>query len=99
MLRKIARRFLFLFVSIGVASTAAAQSSNATLHGTIVDSGGGELPGVIVKLQAAEDRHRPTAPDAAAAAPIHVLRCASLSDDLHRVVLRGCHAAVLISAA
>ena len=28
-----------------------AQSSNATLHGTIVDPGGGVLPGVTVKLQ------------------------------------------------
>jgi hypothetical protein len=35
-------------VSLGVAS---AQSSNATLHGTITDSGGGVLPGVTVKLK------------------------------------------------
>ena len=34
-------------------SVAAAQSSNATLHGTVSDSGGGVLPGVTVKLRSA----------------------------------------------
>ena len=34
-------------LSLGVAS---GQSSNATLHGTITDQGGGVLPGVTVKL-------------------------------------------------
>ena len=29
-----------------------AQTSNATLHGTVADSGGAVLPGVTVKLQA-----------------------------------------------
>jgi hypothetical protein len=33
------------------AAPAASQSSNGTLHGTITDSGGGVLPGTVVKLQ------------------------------------------------
>ena len=40
----------FLVAALG--GSAIAQSSNATLHGTIVDAGGGVLPGVTVKLQA-----------------------------------------------
>jgi hypothetical protein len=34
-----------------LAPPAFAQGSNATLHGTITDAGGGVLPGVVVKLQ------------------------------------------------
>src|SRR5215213_4455213 len=41
--------FLAVLLATGVA--AAAQSSNATLHGTVSDSGGGVLPGVTVKLR------------------------------------------------
>lgn len=44
-------RLILLLPLLGVIPTAAdAQSSNATLHGTIVDSGGGVLPGVTVKI-------------------------------------------------
>ena len=35
-----------------VPDAAPAQTSNATLHGTVTDAGGGVLPGVTVKLQA-----------------------------------------------
>ena len=41
---------LFVWL-LGIDHTAAiAQTSNATLHGTIVDTGGGVLPGVSVKF-------------------------------------------------
>ena len=43
--------FVAFLISVSVVP-AFAQSSNATLHGTIVDAGGGVLPGVTVKLQA-----------------------------------------------
>ena len=42
----------FLFVLPVLVSSADAQSSNATLSGTITDSSGGVLPGVTVKLLA-----------------------------------------------
>jgi len=46
-------RLTFVAILMGVvAGPAAGQSSNATLHGTIIDTGGGVLPGVTVKLQA-----------------------------------------------
>src|SRR5688500_17778943 len=41
---------LFAVVILVFASGAAAQGSNATLQGTITDTGGGVLPGVAVKL-------------------------------------------------
>jgi hypothetical protein len=44
-------RLLFVvLVTIGIAGPLNAQSSNATLHGTITDPSGGVLPGVTVKL-------------------------------------------------
>ena len=45
------RSMLVGFLSIAFNQSAVAQTSNATLHGTIIDSGGGVLPGVTVKLQ------------------------------------------------
>jgi hypothetical protein len=45
-------RFVFVvFVTAAFAAPVVAQTSNATLHGTIVDAGGGVLPGVTIKLQ------------------------------------------------
>ena len=45
------RLILAAVLLTAVAETALAQSSNGTLHGTVVDQGGGVLPGVSVKLQ------------------------------------------------
>ena len=39
------------FLAAAFAGSAVAQTSNATLTGTIVDTGGGVLPGVTVKLK------------------------------------------------
>ena len=44
-------RFLLVSALVALAPYAYAQTSNATLQGTISDSGGGVLPGVTVKLQ------------------------------------------------
>ena len=45
-------RLIFVsFVLSILAAPTLAQTSNATLHGTIIDAGGGVLPGVTVKLQ------------------------------------------------
>jgi len=50
--RAILLRLALAACLIGLAaSPAASQSSTATLHGTITDSGGGVLPGTVVKLQ------------------------------------------------
>ena len=50
----IQRLATFLVAAVVFSSgAAAAQSSNATLHGTVTDSGGGVLPGVTVKLRSA----------------------------------------------
>ena len=47
------RRSVLLFAFVGCDLPAAeAQTSNATLHGTVADSSGAVLPGVTVKLQA-----------------------------------------------
>jgi Carboxypeptidase regulatory-like domain len=47
------RRSVLLFAFVGCECPAAeAQTSNATLHGTVADSSGAVLPGVTVKLQA-----------------------------------------------
>ena len=47
------RRSVLLFAFVGGDLPAAeAQTSNATLHGTVADSSGAVLPGVTVKLQA-----------------------------------------------
>ena len=47
------RRSVLLFAFVGCDFPAAeAQTSNATLHGTVADSSGAVLPGVTVKLQA-----------------------------------------------
>src|SRR4029453_11510623 len=44
-------RLALLVCLLGIVHTAAiAQTTNATLHGTIVDTGGGVLPGVAVKI-------------------------------------------------
>jgi len=40
-----------LITSLAGAGLASAQTSNATLHGTVTDDSGGVLPGVTVKLQ------------------------------------------------
>src|SRR4029450_1453105 len=46
------RRFLLLLALLGTdAPEGTAQTSNATLHGTVADSSGAVLPGVIVKLE------------------------------------------------
>jgi Carboxypeptidase regulatory-like domain len=44
-------RLMFVgFLAAALAAPAAAQTSNATLQGTVTDTGGGVLPGVTVKL-------------------------------------------------
>jgi hypothetical protein len=54
MTSRCARFLVVLTVASGVlASPAAAQTSNATFHGTVTDSGGGVLPGVTVTLRSA----------------------------------------------
>ena len=51
------RRSVLLFAFVGCDLPAAeAQTSNATLHGTVTDTSGAVLPGVTVKLQVARDR-------------------------------------------
>ena len=45
------RLTLVVLVLVGLATPAAAQTSAATLQGTVADEGGGVLPGVVVKLQ------------------------------------------------
>jgi hypothetical protein len=45
------RAALVVSVIAALAGAASAQSSTATLQGTITDAGGGVLPGVVVKLQ------------------------------------------------
>jgi len=50
-LQRVVRRTLFVLACCSLPAAAAAQTSNATLHGTITDSGGGVLPGVTVNLQ------------------------------------------------
>jgi hypothetical protein len=53
MLSTAVRRSLFVLACFCAdSSIAEAQSSNATLHGTVADSSGAVLPGVSVKLQA-----------------------------------------------
>jgi hypothetical protein len=42
----------FAVVSLAMGGAAAAQTSNATLHGTVTDDSGGVLPGVTVSLEA-----------------------------------------------
>ena len=42
---------IFLAAFVLASGAASAQSSNATLHGTVTDQGGGVLPGVTVKLR------------------------------------------------
>jgi hypothetical protein len=49
----ILRWTLALMLMATLTGPALAQSSNATLHGTVTDSGGGVLPGVTVKLRSA----------------------------------------------
>lgn len=44
---------IFLAMVLLLSGPASAQNSNATLHGTITDQGGGVLPGVTVKLKSA----------------------------------------------
>ena len=45
-------RLVFLISLAAVApAVALAQASNATLHGTVTDAGGGVIPGVMVKLE------------------------------------------------
>jgi hypothetical protein len=44
------RLVMLMVVSLGCWTTAAAQTSNATLHGRLTDASGGVLPGVTVKL-------------------------------------------------
>lgn len=51
MLLRVVRRSLFVLACLTLAGIAGAQTSNATLHGTITDASGGVLPGVTVKLQ------------------------------------------------
>ena len=51
MFRQLFRASL-VFVCLAHAGAAAAQTSTATLQGVVTDSGGGVLPGVVVKLQA-----------------------------------------------
>jgi carboxypeptidase family protein len=51
MLQGLVRRTLFAFTALALPGLTAAQSSNATLTGAIMDSGGGVLPGVAVKLE------------------------------------------------
>ena len=53
-IRSIKKSLAFVVAALVLSSGgASAQSSNATLHGTVTDSGGGVLPGVTVKLRSA----------------------------------------------
>ena len=48
---RLAHRLFVLLGCLALAGSAAAQTSTATLNGTVTDAGGGVLPGVTVKLQ------------------------------------------------
>jgi hypothetical protein len=53
MLPVLLRRSIFVLTCFALAAPVVeAQNSNATLHGTITDAGGGVVPGVTVKLEA-----------------------------------------------
>ena len=51
MFQRFGRSAFLAFAFLGPIPDADAQTSNATLQGTVTDPGGGVLPGVVVKLQ------------------------------------------------